>query len=220
LRTIRRRKVVSLVPNGLSMLNLIFGFLSIISTVSGEFVNAALFIFLAIIADSFDGKIARKVHATSEMGKEFDSLADLVSFGVASGVLLYEFVLKGVQYGEFFAALPVICAALRLARFNVESNPDYFEGIPAPAFGFFAAAFVLSGITLSLQSTVVVLVVASLSMVTNIKYPTFKHYSMKAFAGIIAFFILLLSLAIIDTRLIVLPFIVYAIGVPFMPRKR
>ena len=87
-------KVGSLIPNGLSMLNLIFGFLSIVNSIEGNFTNAAFFIFLAAIADGADGKLARKIKATSDMGMEFDSLADLVSFGVASGVLIYLYAFK------------------------------------------------------------------------------------------------------------------------------
>ncbi len=209
-------KIQSLIPNGLSTLNLIFGFLSITSAIKGNFETAALFIIVGTLADAFDGKIARKVNAVSEMGKEFDSLADLVTFGVASSILIYLYALTEMEFGIFVPILTLVCVALRLARFNVSSAPEYFEGLPSPAFGFFAAAFVLSGIALSTKITAFVFAIVGLAMVTMIKYPTFKTAPKKTWIGIIVFLIVCFGLAAYDIRLILLPFLAYFIAGPLI----
>lgn len=211
-----RRKVIDVVPNGLSMLNLTFGFLSIVSAIGGNYLNAALFIVLAAAADGFDGKIARKINAVSDMGTEFDSLSDLVSFGVASAILLYLYALQNMEYGVFIALIMVVCAALRLARFNVDSNQDYFEGVPVPVVGFFAAGWVVSGFALPLNITAGLFVFIALSMITIVKYPTFKKAGYKTWGYIVAGGILLVVLIAFDLRFAVLPYFIYAIGGPFV----
>ena len=213
-------KIQTLIPNGLSTLNLIFGFLSIISAIKGNFENAALFIIIGTLADAFDGKIARKVNAVSEMGKEFDSLADLVTFGVAGSLMIYLYALKTMEFGIFVPILTLVCVALRLARFNVSSVPEYFEGLPSPAFGFFAAAFVLSGIAFSIKITALIFTVVGLAMVTMVKYPTFKTAPKKAWAGIIVFLAICAVLALYDARLVLLPFVIYFIAGPLMMLKQ
>ncbi len=204
-------KFTSLIPNGLSTLNLIFGFLSIISSINGNFTNAAFFILLAMFADGFDGKIARKVNAVSDIGKEFDSLADLVSFGVASSLLLYMYVLKGMDFGIFVPILGVVCTALRLARFNVDSSTEYFAGLPSPAYGFFAAAYVLSGFAFKTNIIAIIAAVVSLMMVSHIKYPTFKTASKKLWAGIAALGLVFLLLSYFNPQFIIAPFVLYVV---------
>ena len=209
------KKVIDVVPNGLSILGLIFGFLSIVSSIEGNYVNGAFFILLATVSDGFDGKIARKVNAISDMGAEFDSLSDLVSFGVASAVLLYLHSLQNMEYGVFIAIIMVVCAALRLARFNVESSTDYFEGVPTPAFGFFAAGWVVSGLVLPVSITAGLFVFVALTMITIIKYPTFKRAGEKTWAYILGIAAILVALILLDRRFAVLPYFVYAVGGPF-----
>jgi CDP-diacylglycerol--serine O-phosphatidyltransferase len=209
-------RIQNLIPNSLSMLNLILGFLSIISSIKGNFTNAALFILLAILADAFDGKIARRVQATSDVGKEFDSLADLVSFGVAGSLLIYLYALNDMELGIFIPILTLVCVALRLARFNVESNPEYFEGLPSPAFGFFAAAFVLSGLELHARIVALIFAVVGMAMVSTIKYPTFKTSSKRTWFFIGIFLAICAILTIYDLRLVLLPFAIYLIGGPII----
>ena len=216
-------KFTNLIPNGLSTLNLILGFLSILSSIRGNFANAALFILLAILADGFDGKIARRFQAVSDIGKEFDSLADLVSFGVAGSILIYEKFLTGMEFGVFVPVLALVCTALRLARFNIDPNPSYFVGLPSPAFGFFAAALSLSGLSLETNIVAFATAVVSLVMVSTIKYPTFKTAGKKGwlFLGILIF--IFVALAYYNKQYLVLPFLFYAILGPaiqkFMPAK-
>lgn len=197
-------------------MNLAFGFLSIISSIEGNFVNAAFFIILALIADSFDGKVARRIKAVSDIGVEFDSLADLVSFGVAPGVLLYLYIFEGMRYGIFIPILMAVCAALRLARFNVHPRQDAFVGIPAPAFGFFSASYIISGISLDVKLSAIIFALASLSMISTVKYPSFKYASKKVWAllALICFGILVLTF--IDVRFISLPFLLYIFIGPFV----
>lgn len=207
-------RISGLIPNGLSMLNLVFGFLSIVSSIEGDFTNAAFFIIFAILADAFDGKIARRIKAVSDMGKEFDSLADLLSFGVASAVMLYLYTFSGMKYGIFIPIILVSCTALRLARFNVDPNPEYFTGVPSPAFGFFAAAYVISGFDLQIHYLAALFVFAAFAMVSTFKYPTFKFASRKAWLILFLIGILLLALIFVNIRFILLPFFVYAIFGP------
>jgi len=202
-------KFTSLIPNGLSMLNMIFGFLSIISSINNHFTNAALFIFLAVLADAFDGKFARRAHSVSDIGKEFDSLSDLVSFGVAGSLLIYLYALKDMEFGIFIPIFALVCTALRLARFNVDNSPFYFAGLPSPAYGFFAAAFILSKIQLETSAIALITVVISLAMVSTIKYPTFKTSGKKFWTALVILAIILLALSSFDTRFILLPFLLY-----------
>ncbi len=202
-------KFTSLIPNGLSVLNLIFGLLSILSSINGNFTNAALFILLGMFADAFDGKLARRFQAVSDIGKEFDSLADLVNFGVAGSILIYQKYLTGMQYGIIIPVLALVCTALRLARFNIDSNPAYFTGLPSPAYGFFAAAFVLSGVHLETNAVAFLTAVISLSMVSTIKYPTFKTASKKLWAIIGALGLIFLALIYFNIQFILLPLAIY-----------
>ena len=123
----------SIVPNLFTVLNIFFGFLCMIHAVQGKFVVAAWYIILSAICDTLDGFMARLTNSASEFGVELDSLADVVSFGVAPSFMLYALVLD--QYGTFgalVAAVPLIMGALRLARFNVQLvgfSKDYFTGM-------------------------------------------------------------------------------------------
>ncbi|MGC9329694.1 MAG: CDP-diacylglycerol--serine O-phosphatidyltransferase, partial [Candidatus Hinthialibacter sp.] len=129
-------KKIYLLPNLFTLGNIFFGFYSIISSISGSFVRAAFVIIIAGFFDVFDGKIARATNSSSKFGVEFDSLADLVSFGVAPGVLVYLWALKPLgRIGWLGAFLFLVCGALRLARFNVQIDvvsSDRFVGLPIP----------------------------------------------------------------------------------------
>jgi CDP-diacylglycerol--serine O-phosphatidyltransferase len=123
--------------NTMTLINIIFGSLSLVSTLHGNYQSAAIFILLAVVADGLDGRIARKLDIMSEMGKELDSLCDLVSFGVAPAILLYSQVLYSFPYsvGLIVAIFYIMCGAFRLARFNVSNISGYFVGIPITLAG-------------------------------------------------------------------------------------
>ena len=133
----RRRRGLYLLPQLCTSANLFFGFFAIVQAQAGHFGRAAFGIVLALIFDVFDGRLARFSRATSDFGREYDSLADMVSFGVAPAIFAFEAGNLQVlgRAGWVMAFLYTVCAALRLARFNVSSSPyrGRFEGLPSPA---------------------------------------------------------------------------------------
>lgn len=123
-------------PNAVTFGNLFCGFLTIIYASSDRYEKAVAAIAIAFLLDGLDGRVARKLNATSKFGVEFDSFADLVSFGVAPAILIYNWGFRVVadEFGVFVCFIFVLCAASRLARFNItESSLDAFEGMPTPA---------------------------------------------------------------------------------------
>jgi CDP-diacylglycerol--serine O-phosphatidyltransferase len=129
-------------------MNLFCGFLAIISIAEGRLAFGAWLIVFAGLFDALDGFMARLSNATSQFGIELDSISDVVSFGVAPGFLLYGFGLNSLPFvGIILSALPPLCGAVRLARYNVDvqdSRPDYFKGLPIPAQAIMIAAFYLT----------------------------------------------------------------------------
>ena len=165
------------IPNLVTMLNLVFGMFSIVATLEGRYECAVWCIILAMIADGMDGRVARYLNETSELGKELDSLCDLVSFGVAPAILaysfqLYEYGFVGILAAVFFAA----CGAFRLARFNVNTGvvKGYFMGVPIPAGGCVLAAFIYMGIHLEAWMFIALVLLFGYLMVNTVKYPDFK----------------------------------------------
>src|SRR5438128_5012099 len=146
----KRGRGLVLLPSLLTTGNLFCGFFALLLTVEGRFSDAALAIFVAMVMDMLDGRIARLMKATSQFGVEFDSLADVVSFCVAPAFLLYTFALSRLGRPSWLGAfLFVICGALRLARFNVHTGTGdrrFFIGLPTPAAaGLVAATVLLAG---------------------------------------------------------------------------
>ena len=141
------RKGVYLFPSLFTAGNLICGFFSVISTFNGDYVRATYFIILANVLDGLDGYAARLTRSTSQFGVEFDSLADVVSFGVAPAILVYFWALiPWGTWGWLAACTFVVCGALRLSRFNVQSTAPakgYFVGLPIPAAAEMIASIVL-----------------------------------------------------------------------------
>lgn len=173
----------SIIPNALTALNLILGMGAIIATFNGQFHQASLFIFAAMLSDGLDGRVARYLNASSEFGKELDSLCDLVSFGVAPAILAYAFLLKDLPglSGYLIAAFFATCGALRLARFNVNTGvvKGYFMGLPIPAGGCVLATFIMLGIKPSGIIFPIMVIIFAYLMVSQIKYPDFKGYGEK-----------------------------------------
>jgi CDP-diacylglycerol--serine O-phosphatidyltransferase len=134
-----------IIPSVITSANLLFGFLSILWAMEGYMDEAAGFILLSVVMDTLDGKMARKLSASSDFGKELDSLSDLVSFGVAPAVLAYAsgMYLKIGYGGVVIAALFVLCGAIRLARYNTMNVSSYFVGVPITFAGGFIALLML-----------------------------------------------------------------------------
>jgi CDP-diacylglycerol--serine O-phosphatidyltransferase len=168
----RRFRGVYLIPNLITTGSLFAGFYAIVAAMDGRFYAAAWAILVALILDGLDGRIARLTQSTSGFGMQYDSLADLVSFGVAPAILGYLWALKDFkQFGWAAAFLFVVCGALRLARFNVQQgsfDPRYFNGLPIPAAAMMVATSV------AFYHELGMIYVLSFLMVSNIKYISFK----------------------------------------------
>lgn len=163
---------IELVPNILTGANLAMGMIALAYAIDGKFVAGSILILVAALLDRFDGKLARKIEATSEFGKELDSLADLVSFGVAPAVTAYLWRLENLgPAGLAVMVLFVLCGALRLARFNIMNVTSYFLGVPITIAGSLVAVMVLvAGSAPEVVAALLVLVLSWL-MVSSIKMP-------------------------------------------------
>lgn len=186
----RLRRGIFLLPSLFTAGNLFCGVFAILFAFHGEHHRAALLIVAANLLDGVDGVVARLTHTTSQFGVEFDSLADVVSFGVAPAVLAYVFALAPWgTWGGLGAALFAVCGALRLARFNVQTlaaERSYFTGLPIPAAASMIAAFVFLSFMLGLDDMdgkpVVFLAVACALaglMVSNFRYFSLKQHHFK-----------------------------------------
>jgi len=179
---------IYLLPNLITTGALFSGFYAIIAAMSGSLENAAIAIVIAGILDSLDGRIARMTNTQSEFGVQYDSLSDLVAFGVAPAVLMFSWVLSDLgKIGWMISFLYMACAALRLARFNTAPDSSVFYGLPSPAAAGAISAFVWTWVdffdpAVSIQLTVIIAVfitVAALLMVSNIRYYSPKHIDLK-----------------------------------------
>ena len=133
------KKIKSQLANVLTLGNLSLGGFAIIASVRGELSLSLLLIFIAALLDRFDGMTARKLNIESELGKQLDSMSDIISFGVAPAILLYQGILSDFGApGAFFAVFYIACGAFRLARFNISDNNGYFTGLPITAAGCLA----------------------------------------------------------------------------------
>ncbi len=181
----RRRKGVYILPNLFTTAGLFAGFFAIIQATVGQFDQAAIAIFVAMIMDALDGRVARITSTASDFGKEYDSLADVIAFGLAPTLVIYEWLLKSVGHrGWLIAFIFVAAAALRLARFNSQENRDtrYFQGLPCPM----AASVVAAGIwvadshnidgTWATVGGMAVMVMLALAMVSTTPYRSFKDF--------------------------------------------
>ena len=176
----RAANAVYVLPNLFTTANLFFGFLSIISSIQGRFVTASMVVLIAVLFDVLDGRVARMANATSHFGKEYDSLVDLVSFGLAPALLMYLWAMTSLdRFGWLTAFLFVACGALRLARFNtLPGGANYFLGLPIPAAAGCVVTLVLfcSEINYmpSLYLVLVFTFLISFLMVSNVHYPSMK----------------------------------------------
>ena len=130
------KKIKSNAANLITLCNMSFGGAAILMTLNEYYSYSVLFIFIAAFLDRYDGKVARKYNQESELGKQLDSMGDVISFGIAPALLMYEVVLHEFSYaGMTMTVLYIICGALRLARFNVTQSTGYFVGLPITAAG-------------------------------------------------------------------------------------
>jgi CDP-diacylglycerol--serine O-phosphatidyltransferase len=163
-----------IIPNVVTLSNLVFGFTSLWFTLEGQYKESAVAILLAMIMDGMDGRLARRFKVSSDFGKELDSLSDLVSFGVAPALLTYASEMNNFGYlGLLVAILFALCGAIRLARFNVLNIKTYFVGVPITFAGPMLAIFVLLSNRLPLYFYPIATIVLSYLMVSKIKIPKY-----------------------------------------------
>lgn len=215
------KKGIYLLPNLLTTGALFAGFYAIILGFGGRFELAVIAIFAAMFFDGLDGRVARLTNTQSDFGVQYDSLSDMVSFGIAPAVVVFSWGLS--QFGKLgFAASFVYasCAALRLARYNVQSatlDKNFFNGLPSPAAAGLMAGFVWS--TYELQSSVILLtigtlltIIAGLLMVSNFKYPSFKAVDLR---GKVPFVVMLLAVVSYAVITIHPPIILFSLALVF-----
>lgn len=201
------KKGIYVLPNLFTTANLFCGFYSAIASMKGMYEIAAIAILIAVVLDSLDGRIARMTHTTSRFGGEYDSLCDLVTFGVAPSLLVYNWSLLAYgKWGWLGAFLFCVCGALRLARFNVQIgviNSRVFNGLPIPG----GAAAMATGVLLfyylggegrfSNLSVMICVIALSLFMVSSIKYYSFKDLNFFSRKPFMSFVLIVLILVIV-----------------------
>ncbi len=205
----KRFRGIYILPNLITTGSLFAGFYAIIEAIHGNFEVAALAVLVSLVLDGLDGRVARMTQSASNFGVQYDSLADLVAFGVAPALIVYFWALQPYgRYGWVAAFLFVVCGALRLARFNVqigEIDPRYFNGLPIPAAATMVAMTILMyhdlGEWASTRHGVIVgmIYVLSFLMVSNVKYYSFKKFELfqrKPFPVLVAAVLLFLVIAI------------------------
>lgn len=181
------RKGVSLLPSLFTIANLFCGWACVVYAMRGDLASAAPFIGLAIILDMLDGRIARMTGTTSDFGVQLDSLADLISFGMAPAVLAFQWGLTPLgRLGWAAGFLFVTAAALRLARFNIQTHTDkrYFVGLPSPAAAAIPAATVFyypTGLSERPEAffAVAMMIVPALLMVSTVRFRSFKTIDLR-----------------------------------------
>ena len=241
----RSRRGIYLLPNLLTTGSLFAGFYAIVSANLDRFEQAAVAIFVAMILDGLDGRVARMTNTSSRFGKEYDSLSDMISFGLAPALVMFEWALEHVIYtgwiwlklGWLAAFFYTAAGALRLARFNARSSEQdkkYFQGLPSPAaagvmLGFVWAAHDLnySGANLWVVAFVITLLTGGL-MVSNFSYYSFKEFDVRnkvPFIALLAIVGIFILASIDPPKLMFAVFFVYALSGPIthilrLQRKR
>ncbi len=226
-----RHKGIYLLPNLFTTANLFAGFYSIMCAINGNFTVAAATVFVAMVLDGLDGRVARMTNTQSAFGAEYDSLSDMVAFGLAPAIIVHQWVLTELgNVGLMIAFIYVACAALRLARFNTQIgvvDKRWFIGLASPA-----AAGVVAGVVWALSDNgvgavdlpiaVIILIailvaLAGMLMVSNIKYYSFKDLDLKGRVPFVAILVAVLVFAVVFSdppRILLLLFLVYAMSGP------
>jgi CDP-diacylglycerol--serine O-phosphatidyltransferase len=214
-----RRRGIFVLPNLVTTASLFCGFYAVIAAIAGNFYQAALSVLIAAVLDGLDGRIARLTRTTSAFGIQYDSLSDLIAFGLAPGVLVFLWALKPFnRFGWMAAFLYVVCGALRLARFNVQAgqiSSKYFVGLPIPAAASIIATTILfiyqiggTGST-GYLAVLIMIYVLSFLMVSNIPYPSFKGMKLaerRSFNFLVAVVLLFVLVALE-------PFVMLSLGI-------
>ncbi len=222
-----KRKGIYLLPNLLTTAGLFSGFFAIVSSMNGRFEAAAIGVFVAMIFDGLDGRVARITNTQSEFGAEYDSMADMVSFGIAPALVAYNWGLTDLgKLGWLASFIYVAGAALRLARFNTQigiADKRYFQGLASPA----AAAVVVGQVWVGVEYDIIgndyglivalITTLAGLLMVSNFKYNSFKEVNWQGKVPFVALLIMMLVFVIVATEpalVLFIAFVLYALAGP------
>lgn len=207
-----RRKGVYVLPNLITLAALFGGFYAVVMAMNGRFELAAIGVFCAMVLDSLDGRVARMTNTQSAFGEQMDSLSDMVSFGAAPALIVYEWALKGLGKLGWVAAF-VYCAgaALRLARFNTNIavvDRRFFQGLPSPAAAAMVVGFIwvmddagfqdVAGTPMIAWSAFALTLYAGLTMVTNAPFYSFKDVSLKRSVPFVVIVVIALGIALIN----------------------
>ncbi|MEW6982125.1 CDP-diacylglycerol--serine O-phosphatidyltransferase [Colwelliaceae bacterium 6471] len=220
-------KGIYLLPNLLTTAGLFSGFYAVVSSMNGHFASAAIAIFIAMIFDGLDGRVARMTNTQSEFGAEYDSMADMVSFGIAPGLVAYNWALSGMgKFGWLAAFVYVACAALRLARFNTQvgvADKRFFQGLASPAAAGVIASLVWVGTEYDLNGhdygfiIGIVTIITGLLMVSNFRYNSFKDVDWKGRVNFIVVLLIVLVFVVVASspaELLMAIFVLYACSGP------
>ena len=225
-----RRKGIYILPNLFTLAALFGGFYSIVMAMNGRFEQAAIGVFCAMVLDSLDGRVARMTNTQSAFGEQMDSLSDMVSFGAAPSLIVYEWALKGIGKAGWIAAFVYCaCAALRLARFNTNIgvvDKRFFQGLPSPAAAALVIGFIwimddagfregVQQIPWLVWTTFGLTLYAGLTMVTNVPFYSFKDVSLRRSVPFIVIVAIALGIALINLHvpgMLFALFIVYGLS--------
>lgn len=230
--TPKRRRGIYLLPNLFTTACLFAGFYAIVAAMSGRFEAAAVAIFVAMVMDGLDGRVARLTNTQSDFGAQYDSLADMVSFGLAPALVVFEWSLSGLgKLGWLAAFIYTACAALRLARFNTQvgiADKNYFQGLASPAAAAVISGMIwigndyqFSGADLKIPA-IIITVIAGLLMVSNIRYHSFKDLDTKGrvpFVWILAIVLVFVFISSDPPLVLFSIFMLYALSGPMLTLK-
>jgi CDP-diacylglycerol--serine O-phosphatidyltransferase len=232
----QRPRGIYLLPNLFTTAALFSGFFAILAAVDGHFDKAALAIFVAMLMDGLDGRVARMTHTQTDFGAEYDSLSDMVAFGLAPGLVIYLWGLQSLgRMGWFAAFIYVAGAALRLARFNSQhesTDKRYFHGLPSPAAAAVIGGFVWVAVDYEFDPELfrlpvgVLTLLVGLSMVSNFRYLSFKEIDFRSKVPFMVLVVIALVIAVVITEppfVLFFLFLLYFLSGPVMylfPKKK
>ena len=234
----KQRRGIYLLPNLFTTAALFAGFYAIVAAMADRYEAAAVAIFVAMVLDGVDGRVARLTNTQSAFGAEYDSLSDMVSFGVAPALVVYQWALVGMgKLGWLAAFFYAAATALRLARFNTQvetADKSYFQGLPCPLAAavvaglvWFSTDYGLQGVTM-MPAAFAITIIAGTLMVSNIRYNSFKELDLKGRVPFISILVVVLMFVFVssDPPLVLFALsVIYALSGPvltlvFIRRRR
>lgn len=227
-----KRRGIYLLPNLFTTAGLFSGFYAIVASMNGRFIEAAVAIFIAMIFDGLDGRVARMTNTESDFGAEFDSMADIVSFGMAPALVMYNYALADLgKLGWLAAFIYVAGGALRLARFNTNlgtTDKRYFQGLAIPSAAAIVSGLVWVGSEYGIKGVdiggvaAIITICSGLLMVTNFRYHSFKDVDWKGKVSFLVILVIVLGFVVVATQpslVLFSIFFLYALSGPIFTIK-